>query len=221
MSRSPAPVSGSTTPPVNRHALTPVEKQKQQLEKLLKDPSKPVYVPPPPKEKTIRPPREMMKNVQGSSAGAGSGEFHVYKASRRREYERLKLMDEQAQKEAEQAEFERKRREWEQQAEAKTAKNRAKRQKKKERAKGKSGEHETIGRSDTGGAGASDVPLKKRRLVNGQELVFRRPGEESDDDEDEDVGPQPSVAQSDEPAPEQPPAVPVVEAQRIVIHEED
>lgn len=38
----------------------------------------------------------MMKNVQGSSAGAGSGEFHVYKAGRRREYERLKAMDETA-----------------------------------------------------------------------------------------------------------------------------
>ena len=42
--------------------------------------------------------REMMKNVQGSSAGAGSGEFHVYKASRRREYERLKMMEDEAQK---------------------------------------------------------------------------------------------------------------------------
>ena len=75
-----------------------MEKQRGQLEKLLKDPSKPAYIPPPPKEKTIREAREMMKNVQGSSAGAGSGEFHVYKASRRREYERLKLMDEEAQK---------------------------------------------------------------------------------------------------------------------------
>lgn len=35
-----------------------------------------------------------MKNVQGSSAGAGSGEFHVYKQSRRREYERIRLMTE-------------------------------------------------------------------------------------------------------------------------------
>jgi Protein of unknown function (DUF1168) len=40
----------------------------------------------------------MMKNVQGSSAGAGSGEFHVYKASRRREYERLKALNDDAQK---------------------------------------------------------------------------------------------------------------------------
>ncbi len=78
--------------------MTAVEKQRMQLEKLLKDPTKVAYVPPPPKEKTIRPAREMMKNVQGSSAGAGSGEFHVYKASRRREYERLKLLEETVQK---------------------------------------------------------------------------------------------------------------------------
>ena len=69
--------------------------QAAQLAKLLKDPSKPAYIPSGPKEKSIRPPQEMMKNVMGSSAGAGSGEFHVYKQSRRREYERLRLMDEQ------------------------------------------------------------------------------------------------------------------------------
>ena len=91
------PPSTSTTP-ANRHAFTAVEKQRSQLEKLLKDPAKPAYIPPPPKEKTIRAAREMMKNVQGSSAGAGSGEFHVYKASRRREYERLKLLEEATQK---------------------------------------------------------------------------------------------------------------------------
>lgn len=79
-----------------RHVLTAVESQRSQLERLLKDPSKPAYVPLPPKGKTIRPAREMMKNVQGSSAGAGSGEFHVYKASRRREYERLKMMEDEA-----------------------------------------------------------------------------------------------------------------------------
>ena len=95
--------ASSTTPstskgPVNRHALTAVEKQRSQLEKLLKDPLKPAYITAPPKEKTLRPAREMMKNVQGSSAGAGSGEFHVYKASRRREYERLKLLEDEVTK---------------------------------------------------------------------------------------------------------------------------
>ena len=78
--------------------MTAVEKQRSQLERLLKDPAKPAFVPAPPKEKAIRPAREMMKNVQGSSAGAGSGEFHVYKASRRREYERLKMMEDMSAK---------------------------------------------------------------------------------------------------------------------------
>ena len=93
------PPSGSATPTATyKHALTAVERQRSQLDKLLKDPQKPAYIPPPPKEKTVRPAREMMKNVQGSSAGAGSGEFHVYKAGRRREYERLKILEEEATK---------------------------------------------------------------------------------------------------------------------------
>ena len=93
---TPLMSTSSAAEPHKRHASTPLDKQRAQLEKLLKDPSKPAYIPPPPKEKMIRPAREMMKNVQGSSAGAGSGEFHVYKASRRREYERLRLMEDQS-----------------------------------------------------------------------------------------------------------------------------
>ena len=95
---TPTATASSSTQPANRYALTAIEKQRGKLEKLLKDPQKPAYIAPPPKQKTIRPPREMMTNVQGSSAGAGSGEFHVYKASRRREYERLKLLEETTQK---------------------------------------------------------------------------------------------------------------------------
>jgi hypothetical protein len=209
-----------------------------QLDKLLKDPAKPAFIAPAPKEKEIRPAREMMKNVQGSSAGAGSGEFHVYKASRRREYERLKLLDDMSQKvrtvviilcsimltsvqEIDDAEFERKRRESEEVADKKTSKNRAKRQKQKERARTQKSTTKEGHSEGAEGGGGHEVPLKKRRLVNGQELVFRRPGDESDEDEGAAAaGPVISISAPQEDLPDYPPAVPVAEVSNVIIHDD-
>lgn len=84
--------------PVKKGKLSPHERQAQAISKLLANPDKEIRIPEGPKEKSIRPPRDVMKNVTGSSAGAGSGEFHVYKQQRRREYERIQLMEEQNQK---------------------------------------------------------------------------------------------------------------------------
>lgn len=68
------------------------------------------------------------------------------------------------------------------------------------------------------------MPLKKRRLVNGQELVFKRPGEDGSDDdgdEEEEVGPMPSDSHPSSSTAFDLQSVPVVEARRIIIHEED
>src|SRR5689334_11186825 len=81
-------------PPKKRRALSPTSLQASQLSHLFANPSQPIRLPDPSaKSKTLPAPPEIVTNVQGSSAGAGSGEFHVYKAARRREYERLRAMD--------------------------------------------------------------------------------------------------------------------------------
>ncbi|KIW62516.1 hypothetical protein PV04_10683 [Phialophora macrospora] len=117
-----------------------VSEQANEIEHLFLDPAREIKLPAPSSEtkKSIPAPPEIVANVQGSSAGAGSGEFHVYKASRRREYERLRLMDEEAKKEEEDKEWAEKERERKARDEEKTRKNREKRNKRKGKDKSKS-----------------------------------------------------------------------------------
>lgn len=131
--------------PTKRRALSPRSKQASQLDALFADPEKPINLPQPTNSKPSNLPPEIVANVQGSSAGAGSGEFHVYKASRRREYERLRAMDEEKEKEDRDGEFERKREEVEKKDRERTEKNRAKREKARLRKeKGKNGKMEGV-----------------------------------------------------------------------------
>lgn len=127
--------------PTKKRAVTPHSEQANQIETLFKDPSKEIRLPGAPNEHTsssLAPPPEIVANVQGSSAGAGSGEFHVYKASRRREYERLRLMQAEVDKEKEDVEWTKQREEARRRDEEKTEKNRRRREKKRA-ARGKNG----------------------------------------------------------------------------------
>ncbi|KAH9908025.1 DUF1168-domain-containing protein [Xylariomycetidae sp. FL2044] len=140
--------------PVKKRALTPVSAQASQVDALFARPDQEIRTAPPASSsshrRTLAPPPEIVTNVQGSSAGAGSGEFHVYKASRRREYERLRLMDEEVARERAADAFERTKEEWDRRDDERTRKNREKRDKMKARkakAKGKS--------SGGGGGGGS------------------------------------------------------------------
>lgn len=147
-----------------------------------------------------------MANVQGSSAGAGSGEFHVYKAARRREYERLKAMDEEAVKEKEditwQAAVEGKRKE----DEVKLGKNQAKRAKAKLRKeKGKK-------------AGAPPGDASTQSIQN-TEIVKRKLAplmKESDDRDDVGEGHAKKSATADTAAD-----VPEQQEQGLTFHDDD
>jgi hypothetical protein len=75
---------------------------------------------------------EKVDNPYGSTAGAGSGEFHVYRHARAREMARLKQMDEDEQQATLDAQFQSTTTQWKQEEDSKTEKRRKKRQREKE-----------------------------------------------------------------------------------------
>ncbi|KAL8995223.1 MAG: hypothetical protein Q9169_004987 [Polycauliona sp. 2 TL-2023] len=187
--------------PLKRRALTPVSAQASQLEALFAKPDLTIPLPSTTngtisKRSTLAAPPEIVANVQGSSAGAGSGEFHVYKASRRREYERIKQMEEQVSKEKADEEYERKMEEAKKKDEEKTSKNKKRREKMKAR-KGKKGVRGDVemgsGQEDEGAEG-----VKKMKKLGPAKIPMGVSG----GDEDE-------------------PAVKSVEDVGVVIHDDD
>uniref|UniRef100_A0A0B7B3V7 Uncharacterized protein n=1 Tax=Arion vulgaris TaxID=1028688 RepID=A0A0B7B3V7_9EUPU len=93
----------------------------------MNNPNKEVVIPDQSKDKAPRPPLEFIRNIWGSSAGAGSGDFHVYRGVRRREYARQKYIKAKAEKEELDDEYKKKLEQHKKEAEERTNKNRAKR----------------------------------------------------------------------------------------------
>jgi hypothetical protein len=111
-------------------------------------------------------------------------------------------------------------------ADAKTSKNRARRQKRKA---GKSGDKDTSPGPGNGMASAEGGDSSKKRKLglgtnaaNGKGMVFRRPGEESeDDDEPQDAAKEEQAAPGSDHETELPPVPVVQEEGKIIIHDSD
>ncbi|XP_071334757.1 PRKR-interacting protein 1 homolog [Trachinotus anak] len=114
-------------------AKTPAEEQRLKLERLMRNPEKPAPIPDRPKEWNPRAPPEFVRDVMGSSAGAGSGEFHVYRHLRRREYQRQDFLDKMAEIQNKDLDYLDKVEQNKQAAEERTAKRRKKREKLKKK----------------------------------------------------------------------------------------
>lgn len=159
--------------PTKKRALTPSSAHSASVEALFARPDQPIRIPSEVVQRSSAAPPEIVTNVQGSSAGAGSGEFHVYKASRRREYERLKAMDEDVRKDQDREVFASEREERERRDEEKTRKNREKREKMKAR-KAKKGK---------GGKGSDGQSADKGVKPNG--LVARKDDKDKEGEDGE------------------------------------
>lgn len=155
--------------PTKKRALTPRTQQASEVEALFAKPDREVQIPGSALAKNSSLPPEIVANVQGSSAGAGSGEFHVYKASRRREYERLRAMDEEVKKEEDEKEFAARKEELEKKDREKTDKNRAKREKARLR-KEKAKKGAKANGADQNGASAAGDKGKKKLVPNANGL---------------------------------------------------
>jgi Protein of unknown function (DUF1168) len=195
----PTSTSKLSQRPIKKRPLTAIGTHASQLDALFARPDRPVEIPEAVTRtsKTLPPPPEIVANVQGSSAGAGSGEFHVYKASRRREYERVRLMEEEVVKEEADKEWEEEREQKKKRDAQKTNKNKARRDKAKARKdKAKHGD------SDSG-------HVKEKKVVPAK---LKAPVKKDEDDEDDN--------DTESIAAEQTP-VAVVEEVGIIIHDDD
>lgn len=164
--------SALTSTTANRYALTALEKQCSQLEKLLKDPTAYIVHTPPQRKK------QFARNMNGLN----------YSKRLRKRYEyswndlfRIQPPFSLSPQETEEAELERK---WSRRNyQCENSKNW---QKKKEMIKMKGNGQD----NDSSRAGAehtsTDLPLKKWRLV--KELIFRRPEDSSEEDPEEAIG---------------------------------
>lgn len=192
-------------PRKKRRALSPTSSQAQSLSQLFAHPETEIAIPkscnPPPRK--LPAPPEIVTNVQGSSAGAGSGEFHVYKAARRREYERLRVMDEEVAREKEAREFEAAKREREVRDEERTRKNREKREKKKQRGKQK-------GKNDMGPGGGGGGTSSEKKDRGSTAENGNQEGDETKMSEKVDEGGVPTKA-----------APAVADGPGLVIHDDD
>ncbi|KAF7661236.1 hypothetical protein LDENG_00266470 [Lucifuga dentata] len=132
-------------------AKNPAEEQRLKLEKLMRNPDKLAPIPDRPKEWNPRAPPEFVRDVMGSSAGAGSGEFHVYRHLRRREYQRQDFLDTMAEKYHKDQEYLDKVKQNQEAAEERTAKRRKKREKlKQKKLTAKKAKEETKNKNEEG-----------------------------------------------------------------------
>lgn len=117
--------------------VTALDLQRAKLKRLMDHPEKPASIPDRPKDWKPQEAPDFVRFYMGSSAGAGSEVYHVYRHLRQRENTRQQWIADEAAKEDKDQEFQERLAKKRSEAEKRTAKKRAKRLKRKEQQKSK------------------------------------------------------------------------------------
>ncbi|CAL2037232.1 hypothetical protein CAEBREN_21080 [Caenorhabditis brenneri] len=175
-----------------RRANSATDLIRMRLERLQQNIDKPAPIPT--KKETLRAPKaplEFVRNVVGSSAAAGSAEFHIYRNNRRKEQNRLDYIDAVAKKEELDQAYRHKVTKLQEKEDSKTAKKRAKRlrqkaaaKKRKMAKKANDSDDSSSSGSDSGSESDSDDSDEKSRTEE-EETTEKVERESSDAEENE------------------------------------
>jgi hypothetical protein len=139
-------------------------------------------------------------NPYGSTAGAGSGDFHVYRHARSREMARWKALDEEEEKQELESQFEEELKSCKNEQERKTARNRRKRQREKTAKLRKKNLKAAGIEIDEDSPAQQDAQVKG---AGGEEFTYTPEGEEEKGEEEKKQEEKPQAAKLPEPVVEE------------------
>lgn len=170
---------------MSRRNLSALDQQRREMERLMANPEKSIKIPGSTqgeKEENMSEHQapDLVPSVRSSTAGAGSGEFHVYKQTKRKNIIRQELEETAVRAKEEAEDFEQRRREAQIRDERKTEKNRQKRRKRNDKPNKKT-QSQNSTQSQPNDVSTQNAPFKAPDMTVSQNIQSQMVAEQAQD----------------------------------------